>query len=70
MAAKFSLSPEAVNDLVDIWRLVAGADGVARADRLVAKIEAFCFSAWPSSPSWARGITIAGRVSARWAYRA
>lgn len=38
----FALAAGAVQDLQEVWLLVASRDGAERADRLVAKIEAFC----------------------------
>lgn len=40
----FAFAPEAREDLVAAWRLVYLNDGEARADRLYARIEAFCRS--------------------------
>jgi toxin ParE1/3/4 len=35
-------SPAAVQDLADIWEIIARADGATRADGVVARITAFC----------------------------
>lgn len=43
-ARRFAFSPQASGDLVAIWRLVYVQDGEERADRLYARIEAFCRS--------------------------
>lgn len=41
---RFAFAPEARTDLVDAWRLIYINDGADRADRLFARIEAFCRS--------------------------
>ena len=40
----FALAPAAKQDLIDVWQLVYANDGPERADRLLARIEAFCRS--------------------------
>lgn len=39
-----ALAPAAKQDLIDVWQLVYTNDGPERADRLLARIEAFCRS--------------------------
>lgn len=41
---RFAFSEDAKGDLVDAWHLVYAKDGVERADRLYARVEAFCRS--------------------------
>lgn len=43
MSRVFRLDAAAIKDLQEIWRLVADNDGAERADRLVTKIETFCY---------------------------
>lgn len=40
----FALAPAAKQDLIEVWQLVYSNDGPERADRLLARIEAFCRS--------------------------
>jgi toxin ParE1/3/4 len=40
----FRYSPEATNDLADVWELIYRNDGETRADGVHARIEAFCRS--------------------------
>jgi plasmid stabilization system protein ParE len=39
----FSFDEDALADLREVWALIALKDGDDRADKLLAKIEAFCF---------------------------
>jgi plasmid stabilization system protein ParE len=43
MTRAFSIDRGALRDLREIWALVNANDGTERADKLTAKIEAFCF---------------------------